>query len=98
MARKVIWSIRAQQDRKDIFTYWTIRNKSNAYSLKLNRMFNEAKALIAKHPEIGRKTILENVRVKVVRDYLIIYETTDDTVVIHTIRDGRRDPSEVDYI
>jgi toxin YoeB len=97
MARKVIWSIRAQQDRKDIFAYWNNRNKSNEYSRKLYRLFNDAIQLLTKHPEIGRNTLIENVRVKVVRDFLIIYEVTTENIIIHTIWDGRRNPSDINF-
>jgi len=93
MARKIIWSIRAREDRKAIFTYWNDRNKSNFYSKKLNRLFNHTISFLSEHPQIGRKTILENIHVKVVREYLIIYEITDSEIIIHTIWDGRRDSS-----
>ena len=35
MAKKVVWSLRAQNDRKKIFYYWNKRNKSNNYSIRL---------------------------------------------------------------
>jgi addiction module RelE/StbE family toxin len=95
MARQIIWSIRAQNDRKAIFAYWNKHNKSNAYSKKLNRLFNEAIRLLSEHPHIGRTTILDNVHVKVVRDYLIIYEVTDQQVIVHTVWDGRRNPADL---
>jgi addiction module RelE/StbE family toxin len=95
MARKIIWSIRAQADRRAIFAYWNIRNKSNEYSKKLNRLFNQNVTFLSQHPEIGGKTILLHTHVKVVRDYLIIYEITDLEIIIHTIWDGRRNPDEL---
>lgn len=95
MARQVIWSVRAQHDRKAIFAYWNERNRSNTYSKKLNRLFNEATRLLSEHPNIGRKTILENVHVKVVRDYLIIYEITGREIIVHTVWDGRRNPADL---
>jgi addiction module RelE/StbE family toxin len=95
MARKIIWSNRAREDRKAILSYWNNRNKSNVYSKKLNWLFKETISFLSEHPQIGRKTILENIHVKVVRDYLIIYEVTEFEIVIHTIWDGRRNPSEL---
>ena len=37
MAKRVIWSKKAQKDRREILQYWKQRNLSNAYSLKLNK-------------------------------------------------------------
>ncbi len=42
MAKEIRWSLRADQDRIDIFRYWTNRNKSVAYSIKLNKLFIES--------------------------------------------------------
>lgn len=95
MARKIIWSYRAQADRKAIFTYWNKRNQSNAYSRKLNRLFNETVKFLSEHPQTGRPTVLENMRVKVVRDYLLIYEVQEERIIIHTIWDGRRNPEDI---
>lgn len=74
MAKRIIWSRRAQEDRKYILTYWNTRNKSKGYSKKLNGLFKEAIKLIANYPEIGKPTDDKTVRIKIIRDYLIIYE------------------------
>ena len=39
MAKQVIWSILAHNDRLEILDYWIKRNKSNSYSKKLNQIF-----------------------------------------------------------
>ncbi len=55
MAKEIVWSLKAQNNRKEIFTYWNNRNKSNLYSLKLNSLFIDAATLIAKFPKIGNR-------------------------------------------
>jgi toxin YoeB len=97
MAKQIIWSIRADIDRKGIFEYWTNRNKSSSYSKKLNNLFIRAVELIAEHSSIGRSTNIENVRIKVVKDYLI-YEDIPDLVKVLTIWDSRRNPEELDKL
>ncbi|HEY6503807.1 MAG TPA: type II toxin-antitoxin system RelE/ParE family toxin [Chitinophagaceae bacterium] len=74
MAKQITWTKRAQQDRKEILQYWRAHNQSSTYSIKLNRLIKKAINLVAAHPHIGRRTDIENVRVKLVRDYLIFYE------------------------
>jgi len=97
MAKKLVWSYRAQSDRKEIFQYWNKRNKSKTYSRKLNALFNEAAVLIAKYPELGTLTDEGRIRVKVVNDYLMFYEEFEkEKILILTIWDSRRDPDELE--
>lgn len=56
MAKQIVWSLKAQKDRKEILYYWRKRNKSNEYSKKLNGLFKEALKLISDYPEIGKIT------------------------------------------
>lgn len=96
MVKQIIWSKRAQTDRREIFEYWNKRNKSNLYSKKLNKLFLEAVRLIAEYPEIGKLTDNKNVRIKIVKDYFIIYEIDKENyLLILTIWDSRRDPKEL---
>jgi plasmid stabilization system protein ParE len=97
-AKKVIWSIRAQQDRIAILEYWINRNKSKTYSQKLYHLFNQAVDLIAEHPHIGRPTSFQNVKFKVVRKYQIFYEELQDRIEILLIWDSRRNPETLEKI
>lgn len=99
MARRIIWSRRAQNDRIEIFKYWNERNKSNLYSKKLYGLFIEAVKLIAEYPEIGTPTDNKNARIKIVKDYLIIYEMDEkEQLLILTIWDSRQNPERVKKI
>ena len=99
MVKQIIWSRRAQTDRKEIFKYWNKRNKSNIYSKKLNELFKEAVRLISEYPEIGKPTDDKNARLKIVRDYLIIYEVDEiDRLLILTIWDSRQNPKRLKRI
>ena len=66
MARQIVWTFQAQDDRKRIFQYWNARNKSNLYAQKLNRLFTESLKLVCKRPLIGKRTNVLNVRAKIV--------------------------------
>ena len=97
MVRQIIWTVRAQKDRIAIFTYWNNRNKSFIYSKKLNELFKESLKLISKHPLIGKLTDKENVRVKVLKDYLIIYEITVNEIVVLSVWDCRQNPVDLKF-
>lgn len=95
MAKRIIWTKRAQQERKEILEFWKEHNKSKSYSKKLDHLFKKAIKLITTRPGIGRSTDIENVRIKVVRDYLIFYELINANIYILTILDSRQDPKKL---
>lgn len=94
MARQIIWTERAQKERKEIFTFWNTHNKSSFYTRKLNELIEESLKLICKHPFIGKPTTKENVRVKILKAYLIIYEITSKQIVVLSIWDSRQDSED----
>ncbi len=98
MVKQVIWSLRAQADKKNILHYWRQRNQSNTYSKKLNQLFKEAIRIICDFPQIGKQTDDKTARIKIVRDYLIIYEETESQIYILTIWDSRQDPDELEKV
>ena len=98
MAKQVIWSLRAHQDKKEILEYWRRRNKSNTYSKKLNELFKESVKIIIDFPQIGKVTDDTKARIKIVKDYLIIYEESDAQIFILTIWDNRQDPAKLEKI
>ena len=97
MAKRVIWTDNAQQERRDILLFWKTHNQSTAYSKKLNELIKKAVILISLHPQIARKTDAENSRVKLVRDYLHFYKETRNEIIILSIWDNRRNPDEAPY-
>jgi toxin YoeB len=98
MAKEVVWSLRALKERKDILDYWRLRNKSTSYSKKLNQLFKESVKIITDFPQIGKPTDDLNTRIKIVRDYLIIYEETESQIHILTLWDSRQDPEKLKNI
>lgn len=89
--RKIIWTQKANIERKEILEYWILRNKSKTFSIKLNKLIIDTSYLLAEHPTIGRKTSFKDVRVKIIRDYLIFYEFSKSELIILSSWDGRRD-------
>jgi toxin YoeB len=93
MAKKeVVWSAKAQQDRIAILEYWIDHNKSKTYSENLLKLFIEASELISEHPRIGKPTDFTNVRFKIVKNYLLFYEETEQRVNILFVWDSRQNP------
>jgi addiction module RelE/StbE family toxin len=95
MARKIVWTKIAQEERKNIFKYWNNRNKSTLYSKKLQSLFKESLNLISQNPNIGKLTDIEGVRIKIVRDYLLYYQITSNKVYVLMVWDSRRNPDSL---
>lgn len=94
--RKINWTEKANFERKEILEYWINRNKSKTYSIKLNKLFIDAIKMVSEHPTIGRKTDFDkNVRLKIVRDYLLFYEYDDKQVKVLSVWDGNRDEQKI---
>ena len=91
MAYQIVWTEKANIERQHILEFWMENNKSKIYSLKLDKLLIATIRDISKKPTIGRKTEFENVRVKIVREYLIFYEIIKKEVVILSVWDGRRE-------
>jgi plasmid stabilization system protein ParE len=91
---KIDWSIEARMDLIDILEYYNKRNKSSLYSKKLNSKINRSTKLITKNPLIGLQSEIESVRALITGDYQIIYELSDNLILITMIWDCRRDPED----
>ena|ERR1035437_4889816 len=91
MAGKVNWTLRAQNDRKRIFEYWNERNKSSAYSNTLNSLIKQTLNLLGKYPHLGKSTDIDQVRLKIIKNYLIVYKLTQTHLIVLTLWDCNQD-------
>jgi plasmid stabilization system protein ParE len=96
MAKKIEWTETSLRDRQNIYRYWSDRNKSGAYSEKLEVLFNEAAKLISQFPEPGTETDFPELRIKVVKHYKLFYLNREDAIQIIRIWDPRRNPDSID--
>jgi len=95
MAREIIWSPTAEEEKNNILRFWLIHNQSPNYSYKLDNKINEAIELLPYYPFIGRKTNFGKARLIIVDYCLVFYELTDTHVLILSIFDGRQDPEKL---
>ena len=92
---KIIWSHTAQIRLFEILNYYSERNKSKTFSLKLHKRFITALGLLNKHPDLGKRTEIENIRGIVVGDYILFYEKTTENIIVHTLWDSRQNPDSL---
>ena len=96
MAEKIVWTLKAKNELVEILQYWIDRNKSNAFSLKLNSLIEAQLYLILEQPKIGRKTDIPNVYIKIIHKYLLYYEFVNGILYILTIRHGSQNSENVE--
>lgn len=95
MVKRIIWSIRAKEEKKSILLYWRRKNKSNVYPRKLNTLFNNAIRGLAISQIPRKKADYGDAFVKLVRDYLIIFQEDENTIYILSIWDTRQNPQKL---
>ena len=94
--RKIIWSSRAKLDLVTILDFYYKRNGTITYSVKLNTTIRSSVRLLEKHPEIGVRVDVKNMRNLIQGDLSIFYEIKSDTIEIITLWDSRQDPEKLD--
>ena len=57
--------------------------------------FNRAVELASEYPLLGRKSEFENIRIKVIRDYLLVYEIANDDLLVLMIWDSRQSADDL---
>lgn len=93
--RVVVWTTTASRQRREIFYYWTIRNKSTKYAERLIILIKKRIKVIQTHPESFKETIYHNTRVSALGNFSILYKFTNAEIIITAFWDYRQDPSEL---
>ncbi len=93
--RKIVWSRKAQIKLSSILQFYTERNGSKSYSVKLYSQISRAVKLLEKHPDIGHKSDLESVRGLIIKSYIVFYENFPDKILIHSIWDCNQNPNDL---
>jgi toxin YoeB len=96
MAKKIVWTQTAIQDRLKIYQFWVYKNKSDLYSEKLEKLFNEGAKLLSEFPEMGTQTDFQDIKVKMMRNYKLFYLNQQDSIQILRVWDARQDPDSLE--
>lgn len=95
MAKRIVWSPDAQQDRLTILEYWHKRLGHKHFSTKLYHEFVRVSRMVARNPRIGRRVEGREERMFVVGEYLMFYRVDGDFVLISRLWDSRRNPDDL---
>lgn len=78
--------------------YWTKRNNSPAYAVKILIESTALSDLIAKYPESFKATEFEGVREAVMGNFSMYYRVDGDIINVLAFWDNRQDPDELHKI
>ena len=95
MVRRITWTKKAFTVFQKILEFYYQRNGTKTYSSRLNIEIKELIYLLRKHPFLGRKTEIEDIRVLVKGDYKIFYRVDKSDIVILLVWDCRQNPESL---
>lgn len=91
----VLWTNTARKQRDHVFNYWNKRNKSIAYSKKINMAIRQRTDLLKIYPEMGKLTDFKDTRMVIMRHYSILYQIQRPKIIITAFWDNRDDPEKL---
>lgn len=94
MAKRIIWTDRADKTFTKILEFYVELNGSKTYSRKLNKEVQVLLSVISKQPHIGTKTEKERFRILIRGNYKIFYEVDETKIFVHLIWDCRQNPED----
>lgn len=92
---KIIWSVKANLKLFEILEFYSQRNKSKSYSVKLYKRIQQEVSILKKQHLIGKRTDIESVRGLIIDNFIIFYEFKDENIIIHTLWDSRQNPDNL---
>jgi len=93
--REVVWTRNSEIQLRKILEFFTKRNKSGKYSLKLYKKFKSELKLAAQNPEIGIKTKFDQIKGLIVGDYILFYEVLEDKIMVLKVWDCKQNPEKL---
>lgn len=95
MAKRIIWTKRADRTFTQILEFYIKRNGSKTYSRKLQKEIQSILETLLKQPLLGIKTEKERLRVLIYDNFKIFYELSDNYLIVHLIWDCRQTPEDI---
>ena len=88
--KKIIWSSHSSRQLKAVLDFYTQRNGSSVYSLKILNEIEDLLKALSENEFIGRLTSNKMTRVIPMKVYLIFYEINNNQIKIVSFWDNRQ--------
>ena len=87
---QAVWKSQATGQWKSILQFYSERNGSDAYSLKLDRNLQRVIGLLCSQPKMGQRTRRKGIRRFVVGNYALFYRFNTEELIVEAVIDARR--------
>lgn len=96
----VEWTDAATVQRRETLRYWTVRNKSPAYSKKVLKRIKEVLLVVRENPGAFEETEFEGLRIReaIIGSFSLFYTVRDGIIMIITFWDQRQDPDKLEQL
>lgn len=98
MAKRVIWTSKANLIFTKILEFYIERNGSKTYSRRLNNEILSLITILSKQPYLGIKTDKKDIRILIKNHFKIFYQIDNDILIIHFIWDCRQSQESLNII
>lgn len=95
MAKRVVWTLTARNQRREILEYWFKRNGSKRYSRRISATIRRRIKYLAEFNYMGKPTDFNDHRVTAAGHFSIFYKVLEDSIIITGIWDNRQDPDQL---
>ena len=93
--REVIWTRVSEIQLHEILEFFTQRNRSTQYSRKLYNKFKSELKTVAKNPDVGIKTKLNQIRGLIIEDYILFYEILEERIIVLKVWHCKQNPDKL---
>jgi toxin YoeB len=90
--RKIIWSLKASDDLQTILEFYFQCNGNSIFPKKLLTEIDNIISFLPDHPKLGKTVNGGSYRVIIRGHYEIFYRYDNDSIVVVTIWDSRKNP------
>ena len=93
--RKIVWTKTDFKQRRQIFTYWILRNGNTKYVEDLIYIISSHINLIQKNPFAFKETDLKNIYESALGHFSLYYTFSENEIIIVAFWDNRQDPKKL---
>jgi plasmid stabilization system protein ParE len=98
MAKRVVWTLTARNQRREILEYWIKRNGNKRYSRRISATIRKRIKYLAEFNYLGKPTDFNDHRVTAAGHFSIFYKVQADRIIITSIWDNRQNPDDLQKV
>lgn len=92
---KVVWTLTAAKQRREILKYWTDLSGSSAYAVKLIKITASHLDVILKNPMAFKETDFQDIRESAMGHFSLYYKIKENQLIIMAFWDNRQNPKKL---